>query len=118
MAFSDPQSVTISTVANSLPRVSTNGGSSTYMKSDGNRTLKISGMNTGDRRRYQIRLDDRKIAGDPMVTGNNLAFSMGAYLVIDVPRIGYTPSEADAIVQGLVGWLTSANVQKVVAGEN
>jgi hypothetical protein len=46
---------------------------------------------------------------------------MSAYLVVDVPKVGYTVAEAKQIVDGLVAYLTistGANVTKLLGGEN
>jgi len=119
MAFSDPQSVTVNAVAQSLPRISSNGASSEYQKEDASYKLTISRV-AGKRRRYMVRLDARRIAADPLVSANNREYTMAAYMVIDVPPtgIGYTNAEAKDVVLGLTAWLTSANVLKVVGNEN
>jgi hypothetical protein len=122
MAFTDPQSVTINAVAQSLPRVSTNGGASEYQKEDGNVKLVIS-RTIGKRRRYMVRLDVRKIAADPLASANNREYTAAAYLVIDAPLngIGYSNVELKDAVLGLAAWLSAssgANVTKVVSNEN
>jgi len=119
MAFADPQSVTINAVAQSLPRVASNGTSSEYMQDDASTKLVIS-RTVGKRRRYMVRLDERKIAADPLVSSNNREYTMAAYLVIDAPLtgIGYTNAEAKDVVLGLTAWLTSGNVLKVLGNEN
>lgn len=117
MALSDPQSVTVNAVAQSLPRVSSNGGSSEYQKDDGSYKLVVS-RTIGKRRRYMVRLDARKIAADPLASANNQEYQAAAYLVIDCPKVGYSNTELKDIVLGLAGWLTSANVLKVVGNEN
>lgn len=117
MAFADPQSVTINTVAQSLPRISSNGGSSEYQKDDMSYKLTVSRI-IGKRRRYMMRLDARKIAADPLASANNREYTLAAYCVIDMPLVGYTNAEAKDVCLGLVGWLTSANVLKVVGNEN
>ncbi len=119
MAFSDPQSVTINAVAQSLPRISSNGGASEYQKDDASYKLTVSRI-AGKRRRYMVRLDARKIATDPLVSANNREYTAAAYTVIDAPPtgLGYTNAELRDIVLGLTGWLTSTNVLKVVGNEN
>lgn len=116
MAFADPQSVTVNSVAQSLPRISSNGNSSEYQKDDRSYKLTISRI-IGKRRRYLVRLDSRKVAPDPLATANNLEFSAAAYMVIDCPKSGYTNAEIRDIALGLTGWSTSANLLKVVGDE-
>lgn len=119
MAFADPQSVTVNAVAQSLPRVASNGSSSEYQKEDSSYKLVVSRI-AGKRRRYMVRLDARKIASDPLVSANNREYTMAAYVVVDVPPtgIGYTNPDARDVVLALTGWLTSANVLKVLGNEN
>lgn len=117
MAFSDPQSITVNAVAQSLPRVSAGPLSSEYQKDDLSFRLRIS-RNVAKRRRYMMRVDMRKIAPDPLASANNLEYQGAAYLVIDVPLIGYTNAEARDAALGLTGWATSANLLKVLGNEN
>lgn len=117
--LTDPQSVTINAIANSLPRTTAGVDSGNFTKDDGN--IKLSVKHTyGSRFRRLIRLDNRKIASDPLSTGYNKEYSMACYLVIDVPSVGYSLTEQKQIVDGLVGWLsasTGANLAKVLGGE-
>lgn len=121
MAFSDPQSVTINAVANSLPRISSSENAGIFQKDDGNVKLSVS-HNYGKRVRRTIRLDHRKIAADPLITGNNNVFSMSAYLVVDIPRdAGYTVAEQKQVVDGLTAYLsasTGARITQLLGGEN
>lgn len=117
--LSDPQSITINAVANSLPRV-INGPPSSYMKDDGNVTLTV-GHQFGKRTRSTVRLDFRKIAADPLVSAQSIEYGMSAYLVVDRPKTGFTLVEAKQIVDGLTAWLTAssgANTTKVLGGES
>jgi hypothetical protein len=117
--FSDPQSVTINAVANTLPRVSAGVNTGEFRKDDGNVALKISHQ-YGKRTRRQVRLDLSKIAADPLISSTNIIFSMSAYLVVDVPVTGFTVAEAKQVVDGLTAYLTAssgANVTKLLGGE-
>jgi hypothetical protein len=119
MAFADPQSVTISGSANSLPRVSSGVSSGAFATADGVAVLKVSHA-LGKRNRRTVRLEHSKIAADPL-TSANTKYSMSAYVVFDVPTVGYTVAEAQAIIAGLTKWLTDtsgSNVAKVLGGEN
>lgn len=114
--FPDPQSVTVNAVAQSLPAISRKDLASTYRKDDGSYELIISHQE-GNRNRRVVRINHRKIAADPL-TADNTEYTSSFYLVIDVPPVGYTLTEMKDIVLGLTGWLTSANVLKVLGGEN
>lgn len=118
--FADPQSVTINAVANSLPRTGSGVDNGTFSKDDGNVKLSVK-HSYGNRVRRLVRLDHRKVASDPLATGYNKEYSMNAYLVIDVPSVGYTLTEAKQIVDALTLWLTTtsgSNVTKVLGGES
>lgn len=119
--FTDPQSITINAVANSLPRTSTEGASSSYTKDDGTVKLTVSHQ-SGRRTRRTVRLQHSKIVPDPLLATTNVRASMTTYLVVDVPPAGaYSVAEAKQIVDGLVAWLTAssgANVTKMLGGEN
>lgn len=120
MAFSDPQSITINAVANSLPRVSSGTNSSVYQKDDG--TIKLTASHQyGKRSRRTLRIDHSKIAADPLISAQNIKHSMSVYVVLDVPVTGYTVTEQKQIVDALTGYLTAtagANATKLIGGEN
>lgn len=114
--FSDPQSITVNAVAQSLPAVERNGASSKYKKDDDAYALTISHQ-YGARKRFNVRVDTNKIAPDPLSAANNQRYSASAYLVIDAPLVGYTNAELRDIAVGLSAWATSANLLKVLGGE-
>jgi len=121
MAFADPQSLVIPVIGTvSLPRTSSGLSTGTFTKDDGNVKLEF-GHVYGKRTRRTIRVTHRKVAADPLVTAQNLQYSMTAYMVVDVPQVGYTIAEAKQIVDGLVAYLTigtGGNVTKLLGGEN
>lgn len=115
--FSDPQSVTINAIANSLPAIARNEDSSVYQKDDGSIKLTISHRYLNERSRFTVRLDQSKTAADPLVSANNRVYSHSCYLVIDKPIVGYTNSESQLLASGLTAFLTQANLLKVLGGE-
>lgn len=118
--FADPQSVTINAVANSLPRTGQGVSEGNFTKDDGLVKLKISHL-YGKRSRRLIRLDHRKVAADPLATGYNKEYTMSAWLVVDVPTVGYTIAEQKQIVDGLTAYLTAssgAKVTQLLGGES
>lgn len=119
MSYSDPQSVTLSGSAVSLPRISSGLNSGAFSSADGTAVMKVS-HSYGKRNRRTVRLEHSKIAADPL-TAANTKYSMTAYVVLDVPTVGYTVAEAQAIAKGLTDWLsasTGANIAKLLGGEN
>lgn len=115
--FSDPQSVTVSAVAQSLPAISRNGDNSVYQKDDGSYKLTIAHRYLTERSRFTVRLDSNKIAADPLTSANNKVYSTSVYVVIDKPIAGYTNAEVKEIALALTAFLTSANLLKVIGGE-
>lgn len=117
MSFSDPQTVTVNTVAKSLARISVEGTQSKYATSDGVYELKLAHTVAKSRHRVLARLDHTEIAADPL-TSENASQKLGVYLVIDEPQFGFTDTEIDNDVQGFIAWLTSANILKLLAQEH
>nr|QDH86622.1 MAG: hypothetical protein H2Bulk35278_000002 [Leviviridae sp.] len=122
MAFSDPQTVTINAVAQTLPRISTDATSSVYQKDDSNVKLTIQQPQPSAKRwRRVARLDHRKIAADPFAPALNASYNMDVYLVVDSPKIGYTLVEQKQIVDALIAYLSAssgAQITKLLGGEN
>lgn len=119
MAFADPQSVTINAVAQTLPRTGTGASSGNFTKDDGTVKLGVSHQ-YGARTRRQIRLDHQKYAADPLISAQNVLRSMSVYMVVDVPKQGYTITEQKQIVDALVAYLTAssgARVTQLLGGE-
>jgi len=120
MAFSDPQTVTINAVAQVLPRTSNGVNTGSFTKDDGNVKLNVS-HTYNKRTRRQARIDFSKIAADPLISAQNIKYSMSAYLVVDVPITGFTVAEAKQVIDGFAAWLTAssgANITKLLGGEN
>lgn len=118
--YTDPQSVTINAVANSLPRISSGINSGSFQKDDTTVKLDISHQ-YGKRNRRLVKLTHSKIAADPLISSTNIRYSMSINLVVDTPTTGYTVAEAKQVVDGLTAWLTAssgANITKLLGGEN
>lgn len=120
MAFTDPQSVTISGSAISLPRVSTGNGNSSYTSADGLVTLTASHA-YGRRTRRVLRIDHGKITADPFIPAQNTKVSMSNYLVFDLPVAGYSNTEALAVYTGFKTAFTATSdalIVKLLGGES
>jgi hypothetical protein len=71
------------------------------------------------RNRFNVRLNAKKIAADPL-TAVNQRISAGVYLVIDAPLSGFTRTELKELVVGIADWAkagTNANLLKVLGEE-
>lgn len=120
MAFADPQTVTINAVANTLPRTSSGLATGVFTKDDG--TVKESVSHAyGKRTRHSLRIDFQKIAPNPLISAQNILYSMSTYVVVDVPVTGFTVAEQKQIVDALTLYLTASSGSKVtqlLGGEN
>lgn len=119
--FTDPQTLTINAVTNSLPRVESNGTKSIYTKDDGNVSLTISHQKVKNRLRSTVRVDYRELTADPITTGHNLQYTDAAYLVVDRGDGEFTIAKVKQIVDALTAWLTinsGANVTKFLGRES
>jgi hypothetical protein len=117
--FSDPQSITISGAAKSLPRVSSGDFTGEFRAADGSYVLSVK-HTSNKRDRSMVRIDSRKIGANPLDPSRNLPFSAGAYVVLDAPAngTGYTSVELEDLVKALTAYLTAANITKFVGKES
>lgn len=118
--FADPQSVTINSVAQSMPRTSSAPNGGVFTTNDGLVKLTISHQN-GKKNGRLIRLDHRKISADPFLTGINTEYSMEVHLVVTTPKVGYTVAEQKQVVDGFLAALTATSGSKItqlLGGEN
>jgi hypothetical protein len=114
MAFSDPQSVTISATPYSLPRVSTGDDSSEYKYADGSIIETVSSQ-YGKRTRRQFKIAHSKVAVDPLVPTQNAPYSMSFYIVADTPVVGYTVAEQKAVIDGFIAQLNASSGALITA---
>jgi hypothetical protein len=117
MSFTDPQSVTVNSIAISLPRVTNPTGMSGYFSTaDGTTALGLK-IQKNSRDRYEARLDYAKIAADP-ITAVNQKWTGSVSIVINNPPNGvFTDTEIKNQILGLTGWATSANLLKLLGDE-
>ncbi len=119
MAFADPQSIN-NGAAITLPRTGFGANSGTFKSADGTTTLTIS-HTIGKRNRSIVRVDYSKIAADPFVAGQNNTVSMSTYVLVDVPKQGYSTTEIVNNVAAMFTLLTAstnAKLTQFVGGEN
>jgi hypothetical protein len=114
--LADPQSVTINSVAVSLPKTSTGPTQNIFTSADGNTFMTTKQNQTATRFRREVRLSQKKVAADP-ISGVNKELGVSAYLVVDEPRSGFTDTEIGYLIDALKTWLSSANYNKVLGGE-
>lgn len=115
--LADPQTLTINGVAHTENKIEVAGTKSIYSNSDGSVKMTVSHQASGDRIRRMVRVDQRKIAADPISSVNDYE-TLGVYLVIDRPIAGFSILEVDYVVQALKTWLSTATVTKVEEGQH
>lgn len=115
--FSDPQSVTVNSVAQSMPKIESTGNSSLYSKADGTFKLKISHTQSKTRIRSMVRIDQRAIVADPLTAVNDYE-SLAFYVVVDRPEAGFTSTQVDQLIAGLKTWLDSTAIGKLYGRES
>lgn len=116
--FADPQSVTVNSVAQSMPRVSSTGTSSVYRKADETFTLSISHTKSGkDRVRSLVRIDQKAIVPDPLTSVNDYE-TLSFYVVVDRPLAGFDATTVYNLIAGLKTWLDSTASGKLFGMES
>jgi hypothetical protein len=120
--YTDPQTITINAVAQTLPRTSTGPASGVFTKDDGNVSLTISHQKTGKgRKRSTVRVDYRELTADPITVGHSVMYDMATYVVVDRGDGEFTNAKVKQVVDALTAYLTAssgANVTKLLGGES
>lgn len=117
MAFTDPQTVTINAVAQTLNLIEADKTKSVYVTADGIYTFTISHQLSGNRTRHLVRIDHKVVAADPL-SAINASVNLGMYLVIDEPPFGFTDANIWLDIAGFIAWMTNANMLKVLGSQH
>jgi hypothetical protein len=118
--FAEPLSITVGASTHSLPRTGSGLDQGTFRTSDGTVSVQVS-HSQGRRRRSVFRLTSNKISADVIVPSQNVRSSASTYVVVDHPLNGYSATEVQDLVKGLLAYLSSstyAPVTKLVGGES
>lgn len=120
--YSDPQSLTISGTAVSLPRTASGVNQGGFTAADGNTKFSISHQ-YGKRARRTARIDVRKIIPDPLIANVSREVSASVYVVIDAPLVGFTAAELKGIADAHSAWMAAGtgaanNTLRLVGGES
>jgi len=117
--YADPQSLTINSVATSFPRQGSSAPDrlGRFVTADGVYEFDVRQNKTANRFRREVRLTQKKVAADP-ISAVNKEVSASFIIVIDEPRWGFTDTELAYLANAMVAWFTSANRDKLLAGEN
>lgn len=119
--FSDPQVLTVNSVAKSMPAISRNGTASLYQTADGVYRLRISHDIKARNERHLLEVIRQEIAADPY-SELQVDAQLKIQLVIDNPtRSLISDTEIVYVMNALCVWLTassSANVSKILGNES
>jgi len=115
--FSDPIVVNLAAVPHNLARVQDDGLRSVYNNPDRTLIGTISHQPAKGRVRRMFRIDQTKIAADPL-TSVNKSVTLGVYFVMDVPDFGYSVAEVQDLVDALVLQMVDATTAKMLADEH
>jgi hypothetical protein len=107
--FTDPQSITINAVAIPLPRTTSGEGKGVYTSADGNVRETVSHQENKSRNRRMFRVDHQKSAPDPLFPAQNTPYNAAVYIVMDVPKVGYTVAEQKQLVDGFLAQLQATS---------
>jgi hypothetical protein len=119
MAYADPQSTVANGSATLLPRTGSGLSSGTFSSADGAVQLNVAHQ-SAKRWRRTARITLNKVVPDALQPSVNTPVYAQAYIVLDVPKMGFTAAEQVKLIEGLTTWLsasTNANASKLVGGE-
>lgn len=120
MALADPTVVTYNAVATNLPRIKTDGRSSTYASADGSLVLDVSHTVRSGRESSLIKLTHKKTTSDPLFPSQNRPYTMSVHLVVNRPfDQGYSDADATLVYDALVALVGGATFKgKIMGGES
>lgn len=117
MAYADPQSITVNSVAKSMPRVSSGESQSVYKTADDVFKMRISHQTAKSRIRRMVRIDQTIVAADPLSAENSYQ-TAGIYVVVDEPAFGFDDTTLGYLVTALKDWLIAGtNTAKLLGSE-
>lgn len=117
MALADPQSVTISGTAVSLPRTGLGLAEGSFTDASGQVRLTV-GHQANRANRHVIKLQKSSIVSDPLVPSVNQNVQYSAAISLIYPKNGVVAADILALANALVAWATTANLTKVLGGES
>ncbi|DAD51467.1 coat protein [ssRNA phage Gerhypos.4_19] len=117
MALADPQSVTVNSVAQSMPLIKRDGQKAVYQKADGTYTLTVSHQPSGTRTRTLVKIERKAVVTDPLTSVNDYD-TLSTQIIFDHPQFGFTATEMAQQAAGLFGLLDSTMIGKLFGGES
>lgn len=119
MALPDPTTLTVSTVAKTMNKISTGENRSIYRNDDGSIAITVSHNYASKKIRSVVRVDFQKTGADPLFPSQNLTVVGSTYVVLDRPKVGFTNAELVGYLEALADLLKVADYsEKFVTGQN
>jgi hypothetical protein len=109
MSITEPADVSLDDGLTSFFLVSQEGQKSVYRNTSGKYEIVVSHQE-GKRNRRTLRLNVMEITADPFVPAENVEVSYSAYLVVDMPIAGFSNTDVNTCITGLMAWLASGTV--------
>lgn len=119
MALSDPQTITVNAVAQTMPRVTSGPGqSSLYQKPDESYKFQVShqAAKSGDTRSL-MRYEQRAIAQDP-ISSENVYKTLGVQIVFIKPEYGFTQTQLEQLWAAIKTHIDNTMIGKIFGGES
>lgn len=121
MALTDPQTITVNAVAQSLKRVSSGVNTGAFRTNDGNFALEVA-HSYSKRNRHTVVFRQRKIAADPLAPTINAEVTQSVRVTIDTPNnLAFTVAENKLLWDGFAAWLAASSgavETQILGGEN
>lgn len=116
--FADPQSVTVNTVAKSMPRTGSSDSSGAFSTSDGAYTMTIKHSSTKQRVNHNVQLRYDAILASVYFPDQNVPVSGSASISINAPIAGLDAPTLGYIANAIIAWATPTNIAKLIGQES
>jgi len=119
--FTDPQTITVSGVAKTMPKILSDGMKAVYQTSDSLFTETISHQISGKpgsvKQRSLVRYDQKAIVADPLTAANDYE-TLSVQIVFERPEFGFTAAQQDAFWTAIKTQFNTAMSDKIFGRES
>lgn len=115
--LSDPQTITINAVPTTLNRIVSGELRGVFADATNELKLTISHQSSKGRVRRMVRLDKQAIVADPLTAVNDYE-TLGVYLVVDEPEVGFSDTDIANVIAGFFAWYNSAMAAKILSNQS
>jgi hypothetical protein len=119
--LTDPQSITVNSVAKSMPRVLNEGQHALYQMPDSTFSLDVKHVSSKRDKKTRVKslatFTQRAVVPDPLTSINDYE-TVAVSIMIDRPEAGFTSTQIDQMVVGFKTWLDSTMVGKLFGKES